>query len=189
MKLHHATAKRAARLGVEIIEIPGEGDELVTFRAIRDDGAESAIFESAPKLLDAVEADTAEFEKAPDVRRNKSGVMVMSYHIRYTRNGGGCGDDLDMALRDLLVNEEGTNLQLLREIADRHEVWVAKWSGLNPGMQRMNLANRLRARLRNEPDFQVDLGEEGSGRFGVNYRPSKKIAKRAARVAAATQEG
>ena len=179
-KLHHNTAKRAARLGVEVIEIPGE-DDLPTFRAIREDGAESAIFESAPKLLDAVENETAEFKKAAHIRRNKSGVMVMSYHIRYTRNGGGCGDSLDQALRDLLVNEEGTNLQLLREIADRHEVWSVKWAGLNPGMQRMNLANRLRARLRNEADFSVDLGVEGSGRFDVEYAPSKKTAKRAAK--------
>jgi hypothetical protein len=185
MKLHHATIKKAARLAVEIIEIPGE---LPTFRAIRlSDHAESAIFDSAPALLDAVEKDEAKFTAAPSFKRNRSGVMVMSYHIRYTANGGGCGDDLDQALRDLLVNEEGTNLELLRAVADNHDVWVAKWNGLNPGMQRMNLANRLRARLRNEAEFEVNLQDEGKGRFGVVYQPSGKTQRRARKAASIAQ--
>ena len=181
MKLHHAITKKATRLGVEIIEIPGE---LPTFRAIRADGAESAIVENASELLNQIEAGTIEWATPKSGRGLKSGVMVMSYHLRYTLNGGGCGDTLDETLRDMLLSEEGTDLDLLRKIADTNEVWMAKWAGLNPGMQRMNLANRLRARLRNDADFQADLDGE-VGRFGIRYQPNRKQRRRAERAAAA----
>lgn len=183
--LHHATVKRAARLGVEIAVLPGDPE---LYRAIRlDDKALSAVFESAPKLLDAVDADTAEFQDAPSRKGSRSGVMVMIYHVRYTQNGGGCGDTLDQALRDLLVTEEGTNLELLQQMAEANGVWVQKWAALNPGMQRMNLANRLRAYLRNHANATIALGGEGTGRFDVEFNPSKK-ALRAIRRAEGTQD-
>jgi hypothetical protein len=182
IKIHHATANRATRLGFDL-----DTNEDGTVSAIRhEDDARSVGTYTDPKaLVDALMNGQVEFadpqtdeeieeETLENFKGLRSGVMVLVYHVRYTQNGGGCGDTLDQALRDLLLTEEGTNLDLLRTIAECNGVWVQKWAALNPGMQRMNLANKLRARLRNDVTLVVNLGEEGTGRFDVEYAPSKK---------------
>jgi hypothetical protein len=184
-KLHHETIKRALRLGVEIIAIPNL-DGLSTFRAVRiADKAETVeIFDDAKSMLNAISEGAAEFAVPTSFRGLRSGVMVMTYHVRYTANGGGCGDTLDLALRDLLLSNDGTNLDLLQQIAEKNGVWVQKWASLNAGMQRMNLANRLRSILRNNAEATIDLGDEGTGRFDVEFEPNSRTRKAMARAKA-----
>lgn len=85
----------------------------------------------------------------------KSGVMKLPYHTRYMNNGGGTGDDLDISLREAVLKvakgEKKPTLDVdeLRKIAQTHDVWKPEYEDLNPGMQRMNVSNRLRAIGRN----------------------------------------
>lgn len=185
LKIHHTQIKRAAKLDVIIEEIDGQ------FRAVNGEGEVTEGYDDVRELLNAVADEEAEFapietddeeEDEDDVRGNKSGVMVKHYHDQYVANGGGCGDTLDETLRNTLVDDlEGLNVALLRSIADINELWTAKWAGLNPGMQRMNLANRMRSVLRNDAERTVNINGE-VGRFGVTYRPSKKSQRKLARL-------
>lgn len=63
-------------------------------------------------------------------------------------------DRLDAALADVLLSADHSLLSVCHEnqLADR---WNTKWSRLNPGMQRMNLANVLRGRIRREERVTV----------------------------------
>jgi hypothetical protein len=193
MTIHHTQIKRAAKLDVTIEEIDGQ------FRATNKDGQVSDLYDDVRELLNAVAEDDVEWEDLEteetdaegdeteegdedDVRGNKSGVMVKHYHDLYVSNGGGCGDTLDETLRTILVDEvEGLNVALLRAIAETNGLWTSKWIGLNPGMQRMNLANRMRSVMRNDAEKTMDLNGT-VGRFGVTFRPSKKSLRKQARL-------
>lgn len=171
-RIHHATQARAAKYSVTIEAHEGE------FRLVHmsSKGTSEHGYESPKAAMAALEAGEVKFL----ARRLKSGVMVKGYHDAYTANGGGCGDGLDRALRDALGSLAGDiDVTRLREIGEAHDVWNEAWENLNPGMQRMNLTNRLRARLRNEVEFQVDLDGKPS-RYGVEYRPAQRKRRKAA---------
>lgn len=164
-KIHHATRARAEKAGCEILDAAGGG-----FRLVRNGALSIETFETARAAADAAHDEGTEFETPS---RNRSGVMVISYHKAYTANGGGCGDDLDRHLRSILLTDSGVDLVRLRQIADDNGVWNPRWETLNPGMQRMNLANRLRGLLRNDASTELNLGGLIS-RFGVQAKPPKK---------------
>lgn len=171
--IHHATRARAERLGVGFIDAADGG-----FHLIRLDNSQLSVdtFDSAKEALDSFEAGTVEFAKRS---HNHCGVMVASYHARYESNphGPGCGDDLDIALRNACtVQGEDLDLKKLKQIGLDAGVWGEHWEVRNPGMQRMNLANRLRALLRNDANATIQIGGE-RGRFGVAYKPAGRKAK------------
>lgn len=170
--IHHATLARATKLGVRLIEV------LDMFQLVRiEDGALStSTFQTAKAAVQAMADGAVEFE-APG-KRNRSGVMVITYHKLYTLNGGGNGDQMDQTLRATLVSESGTDLELLQATAEANGVWNPDWASLNPGMQRMNLANRLRAKLRNDANAEVEIGGQ-AGRFDVEFKPRAKKARKA----------
>lgn len=186
-KLHHATIAKAAKLGFEILPIPGDPPMFKTV-SLKSRAESVAVWVSTKEIFDFVAKEDIAYGEPPLGKSNKSGVMVLSYHKLYTKNGGGCGDILDQALRDLLVTETGVDTALLRRVAEANGLWTDKWEGLNPGMQRMNLANRMRGMLRNNADATVDLDAEGKGRFEVAYEPSTKMVKAAARAQKALME-
>ena len=64
----------------------------------------------------------------------------------------------------------------LREYGEQLGLWNPRWEGLNPGMLRMNLANRIRGVLRNSTGEIAGPGGLLS-RFGIEFRPSKKAKK------------
>lgn len=74
-----------------------------------------------------------------------------------------CSDDLVVQLREYLETEilddqgefvrHGIDTEKLRRFAIYNGLWDEKYSRLNPGMQRMNVGNRLRAKQRKNPDW------------------------------------
>lgn len=182
--IHHATRTRAANSGCEILE---RGEQFA-LRRTADEAVSEAAWDSAKAAADAA-ADPATVWVLPsnsaDAPRAKSGVMKLSFHDAYTANGGGCGDTLDATLRETFLTkaEKGTESSMDREAliacAEQNGVWNPNWAGLNNGMVRMNTANRLRALLRNDAEATVTIGTE-TGRFGVEFRPAGKKAKKGA---------
>lgn len=94
-------------------------------------------------------------------RRMNAGVMVRSYHDRYMAQGGGCADTIDFAMKQAFMTksrEVQTKKGIRAEPAlDTVELrlwgiaiglWNPAWEIRNGGMQRMNLANRVRSRVR-----------------------------------------
>lgn len=72
------------------------------------------------------------------------------------------GDDLNALLRNYLyvvtdAGEERINPARLKKFAKANECWVESYSSLkNIGMIRMNVCNRLRAKLRRDPEYKVE---------------------------------
>ena len=186
MPIHHATIKRAAKLGVTIIEANGG---FVLNRT--EDGLNSVdTFDSTAEALEALERDEVEFEEADDAEGGaKCGVMAKDYHDQYSHNphGPGCGDQIDIEMRNAITIFDGKNGRVdptaLQAIGESLGLWKPTWEALNIGMRRMNLANRIRGYLRNNPDAVVTMGDT-TGRFGVGYTPSKAKARKAKKVAA-----
>jgi hypothetical protein len=70
-------------------------------------------------------------------------VIKQVYRERY--EGGSCGDALAGQLSSYLVGADGkVDRTKLQELAERNDVWDARYASLNPGMARMTVANRLR---------------------------------------------
>ena len=174
--IHHATVKRASKLGVALIV-------LETGVALSHGAKLSNEEWATPKeALDAFEAGSVTWKR---VETGKCGVMVASYHDRYEHNphGPGCGDGLDVAMRDAFTTPGGVNVEALRECGMTLALWHPAWDPLNPGMKRMNLTNRMRAWLRNN-EGTISIGGT-IGRFGVAFSPAGRIAKKLAKLAQA----
>jgi hypothetical protein len=185
MPIHHATVKRANRQGLNIIE---ENDGFVLVRI--EDGWKSQAYDSTAEALEEFERGETEFtdpnEDADDEPNLSGSVVKPGYHAAYSSNpeGPGCGDTLDVEMRRAVMRiaegsrEPRVDLAELRHIGIHNDLWRGEWERLNPGMQRMNLANRLRAYLRQDAERQVFLGSQGTGRFGVPVRPAKGKVKK-----------
>lgn len=175
--IHHATKARAERMGFQITE---RGEKFALTQSNGQTTMES--WNSAKEALDAVDAGDATWTEAvdPNSVKTTSGVMALTFHKRYTENGGGNGDDLDATLRSEFTRTEGKKSHIdteeLRACGEALGLWNSNWESLNPGMQRMNLANRIRAYLRNNANAEVTIAGI-TGRFGIEFRPSKKKAK------------
>ena len=172
--IHHATKARAERMGFQIVE---RGEKF----ALTQDNGQTTMqsWGSAKEALDAVDAGDATWTEvvSPDSVKTTSGVMALTFHKRYTENGGGNGDALDSELREAFCMEDGkVDTNRLREYGEQLGLWNPRWEGLNPGMLRMNLANRIRGVLRNSTGEIAGPGGLLS-RFGIEFRPSKKAKK------------
>lgn len=176
--IHHQISKWASRNGVAIA---ANGDGSYTFTqtatGISATGAngtavkaeleaklkadKKAVAAQAPapkKAKTGKKAKKAESSERPEKKTivtGKSGVMKLPYHTRYMNNGGGSGDDLDVALRAAVCKpvEKGSkktavDMDELQAIAEANGVWKPEYASLNPGMARMNVANRLRGKGR-----------------------------------------
>lgn len=190
--IHHATIKRAARQGMTIA-YDAEQDGFVLTR--NEDGFVTQAYDTTAEALEEFERGEAEFtdpnEGQEDGEKVSGSVVRENYHKRYSKNphGPGCGDGLDVALRNAVMftpegsKEPRTDLAELRSIGLQNGLWIGEWEKLNPGMQRMNLSNRLRAYLRNGEDRKICLGNQGTGRFGVEFKPSNSKTRKAKRGA------
>lgn len=176
MTIHHAIVGKVRKAGFEIIETDGQ------FLIQDSAGKNSQLFPSAKEAADAigVEGEGAlVFGRAPKANPNKNGVMGTDYHKRYMEQGGGSGDILDVQLRVAVRGEDGkVDTAKVRQIAEDNGVWNEAWIGLNPGMQRMNLANRLRALVRRDGNNEISFGGQ-TGRFGIEFKPSAREEKKA----------
>lgn len=149
-------------------------DAGAAFEASDGDDAEPAPKEAKPRRKGAVKgASGGRKKKEPKIdpetgepiEVEKRGVMVRSYHDEYMANGGGCGDNVDETMRDefTTVTTEKTpkgkkerevrtlDVAALKKWGKQVGLWNDGWADLNPGMMRMNLANRVRAAIRKEP--------------------------------------
>lgn len=181
LNLHHSILKAATRRGFYFV---GTGDDKFRLVLISDPTQMSSeTFGATSEALEAFDNKEVTFVTPKEEKGEKSGrcgVMNTSYHAKYSHNphGPGSGDLLDVALRDSFVQKiEGkvkVNVLALRETGMANRVWNPSWESLNPGMQRMNLANRLRARLRNLPGNVILADADGAvlveGRFGIECK-------------------
>jgi len=185
--IHPAAQARATRMGCTIIA------EDVGFKLMNNEtGLKSE--DTFEKVAEATEElarsgiDNIVWEKAPRPNGLRSGVMVASYHAAYSKNplGPGCGDDLDVSLRNATQTEKGVmDADLLREIGLSLGLYSREWDRLNPGMRRMCIANRIRGFLRNNPNSMITIGDK-TGRFGIDpglSKDQKKASRQARRVA------
>lgn len=185
--IHPAAQARATRMGCTIVA------EEVGFKLMNNEtGLKSE--DTFDKVAEATEElarsgiDNIVWEKAPRPNGLRSGVMVASYHSTYSKNPGGpgCNDDLDLTLRDATQTDKGTmDADLLREIGVASGLYSMEWERLNNGFRRMNLANKMRGFLRNNPNSMITIGDK-TGRFGILpglTKDQKKHARQARRVA------
>lgn len=175
MTIHHATIKRAAQAGFVIQELPNGFNIART-----DDGWFAGPYATAKEAADAAHnPGTVLLDPGEISIKNRCGVMNAAKHDEYEHNphGPGCGDTMDIELRNAYTNEKtGLDMPGLRAAAAH--LWNPEWELLNPGMQRMNASNRIRAMLRNNKEAVVTIGAK-TGRFGVVFDPSTRRPKKA----------
>jgi hypothetical protein len=179
LKMHHTNATFLRLRGITVAE--RDGVFVTTNTAIEFRGDGKAICAA----IKAHEAETGKKLRGAG-RADKSGVMVKSYHEQYTANGGGNADLLDTTMRDELIvdvdGEPALDRVRLKKEAVRLGVWNERYETLNPGMARMNVANRLRALIRKEGEvavFGVRIGEADLKPRPAAKPKAEKKAKRA----------
>jgi hypothetical protein len=104
-------------------------------------------------------ADTPVVEltvEAPAPRASRS-VVKERYKAKYAPTKDRCGDALAEQLSTHCWDVEADCIDTakLRRFADANGLWIEKYARLNPGMQRMNVSNRLRGAIRRNPEFEV----------------------------------
>lgn len=184
LKLHHTALKAATKRGFAFI-----GTDNGEFRLSKIDDPtmlSSETFGSTAEAFESFDKGEVTFVTPKQETGNdsgKCGVMSTSYHARYSHNphGPGCGDDLDIAMRDAFTTKIDGKIQIdveaLKATGEANGVWNPSWGSLNPGFRRMNLANRLRALLRNKPGDISLRDREGTavstGRYGIECKAKK----------------
>lgn len=81
-------------------------------------------------------------EAAPAAEKTTKDVVPSSYRDKYKATGGTNGDFIATSLQK--VSKDGVGS--LQAVAKENKIDYSKWSAMNPGMQRMNLANVMRGR-------------------------------------------
>lgn len=105
------------------------------------------------KMLPPNETDHVDGEEEEEADEPKPEYVPRKYRDEYKARGhvDRCGDELSNFLRNQLTTKEGTNLSLLNAIGHVNGIDVAaRWGSRNIGMQRMNLGNALRQKLKKE---------------------------------------
>lgn len=83
-------------------------------------------------------------------------IVPTSYKTTYAKHGGTCGDELAVALSEAAMDDAGkVSLEQLEKVAKQNGIDFGRWSHLNVGQQRMNLANVLRAKLKKGEAIKV----------------------------------
>jgi len=104
----------------------------------------------------------------PANKAAKAGVMGKSYHDLYMAQGGGCADPIDHAMKDAFLtlsrtvqtkkgerSEPALDTVAMAKWGREIGLWNDRWDALNPGMQRMNLTNRVRSAVRHGKEIKV----------------------------------
>lgn len=111
-------------------------------------------------VLKAVKKSPSALTLAEPLKQIKGSIIKDKYKDRYKKNGGSCGDEISVELREyVVVLVQGcsrVSLERLREVAEKNEVWKDSYAVLNPGQQRMTIGNRLRAKHANGE--RIDIG-------------------------------
>lgn len=73
-------------------------------------------------------------------------VVRADFRDRYREHGGTCGDEIATKLSAYVKGKDGkTDTAKLRRLAVANGIDFDRYTALNPGQQRMNVGNRLRA--------------------------------------------
>ena len=162
MKLHHATVAKAekAKILITTMDQVKEGGPSDVF--VFKDAVDPVIWStnSDPKAgLDEAITRKDSGVPAQSIRDllSKNRIMDDGYRQTYRANNDSCGDDIASTLTEATVNGEGkVSIPNLYAIAADNDIDPAKYEHLNNGMQRMNIGNRLRGRLRKGLDVTID---------------------------------
>lgn len=164
-KIHHATQKLADKHGIVIEPVDGEFRALFDGHFVLAGSAKDAVAE----MVEAIENETVEdldllddeaAEEEVDETEESRSVITPKYRAIYKPHDDTNGDDLNSELREYLRTEtedgdERIDRDLLERFGRANGCWVDTYASLNPGMARMNVGNRLRAKMRKDPKFKV----------------------------------
>jgi hypothetical protein len=160
--MHHAQRKSLAKLGVRDNDITSNDDGSITLTH----GGGKIEATDGKALIEALKVAIKDGSFKP-VRRVNSGVLPEAKYIEYRAKGGGSRDKLDNAMRRafLVLNDKDESVldvKALRAFGKSLGLWNAEWEAqtpkrapLNPGMLRMNLANKVRAFVRQGNDVTI----------------------------------
>lgn len=87
--------------------------------------------------------------------RGKNTAVPQSYKSEYGADAS-CNDDVADIIRKFIDDNELDVVQAVNIIKAQNGIPISRWANLNPGMQRMNLGNTLRGKIRN--GFFVRIG-------------------------------
>lgn len=114
---------------------------------------------------DGGESDAANWrdlcdEQDIEVEPEGNSIVKAKYRALYRPNRNTNGDDLAQQLRAYLVfddeGEERIDAEKLARFAKANDCWVESYASLkNVGMRRMNISNRMRAKLRKDPEYAI----------------------------------
>lgn len=165
--IHHATAKKAAKLGLELIVQPDEtvvaavinGAVLATGINAKEAlaNAEAIINEEHDNEEDEAEVDTqangsdvkeSDDEEATDDEPVERSIVKRKYRKRYQPTNRSCGDELAKLVSAHIRDDDVINEDRLVRFAKANDCWIDSYATLNVGQRRMNVGNRLRAKVR-----------------------------------------
>lgn len=103
-----------------------------------------------------VEGDEGEEEGGDEGRS----IVKRKYKDRYQPTHNRCGDDLAERVTAHVTSlnadgDEYMDIEKLARFAKANDCWQDSYRRLNPGQMRMNVGNRLRAKVRRDPEFKV----------------------------------
>lgn len=95
------------------------------------------------------ETDDVEEDENPE----GASIVKRVYKTRYKPHRNTCGDSLSDQIYQHVAREDESgemrvDATLLRQFARANDCWVPAYASLNIGQQRMNIGNRLRAKVR-----------------------------------------
>lgn len=136
----------AARLNDAFLDATSEVDE--------DELAEIAA-EAEDELEGAEEGDDEEGEGEGEGGKS---VVKKKYKTEYKPHKMTCGDDFASKVTSYItVPHKGKKTRVdpvkLRKLAEANGVWEDRYCSLNPGMQRMNVGNRLRNKFNKKQEI------------------------------------
>lgn len=175
-KIHHNTLKSAASHGMRIVEIAkGKGAAVFEVRTLNCDilvdaaGEPKAALKAAIEMieerayenecefdeaLESFEEDNAQEGDEGDEGETKS-IIKHKYRVAYKPHKYTCGDEITVMVREKFMtvdtgenNRKNMNMKAFIRFAKANDCWSDSYSALNNGMQRMNVVNRLRAKVK-----------------------------------------
>ena len=137
IKIHHATQTKANKNGMTI---KSTGDK---FTAVdNEDGHILAVEDNPKKALEAA-------IERPLKRATNDGSSIVKgrYKKRYGSDAH-CGDDLAVAINNMVRTSDGIDEDALQELARANDLDYSRWDHLNIGQRSMSIRNNLRGILR-----------------------------------------
>lgn len=172
IKIHHNTLKRAKSLGFEIVvdaedsfSVFANGEHLSTARTAKD-AVDLAVLETSDEEEhdeEDLDGEPTEEEVDDEGEGESKSIVKAKYKQKYRPTKMTNGDDLAQKIRAAFMTQKDEDTGKPRldykafvKFAKANGVWSEAYATLpNHGMVRMNVANRLRAKIRNDKEFEI----------------------------------